>query len=93
MKAEFTVKHGMHPCQAGGSAVDEAGWLRDWCQENVNFTSYDDEEEARQLAHRAEQDARQDCISISKALEEEGYASLERYMLDMLNRRADEEVA
>ena len=74
--------------------MQDADWLRDWCTENVNMpVGYDDTREAKILAISAAEDAERDGISINAALADQGYDSLETYMLNALNARVDEEIA
>ena len=71
--------------------MNDAEWLRDWCSEHINVTTYGDKKEAAELASRARIDAKENNKSIKKALEF-GHHSLAEYMLSVLNERANDEV-
>ena len=58
----------------------------------MNVTSYEDKEQAAELASRAQIDAEDKRMSIKKALKELGHPTLVDYMLYVLNERADDEV-
>ena len=43
--------------------MDAAEWLKDWCDEHVYVTTYEDEDGAAEFAFRARIDAEQEGIS------------------------------
>ena len=61
--------------------MNDVQWLRHWCAQHIKANIHDDDTVVEKLARKAELAANRDGFSVESAIHEEGFKSLEEYLL------------